>query len=73
MTPQVQEDQTMANPYGLGHAIPLPPKFNPTMPGVTYDQATQVSTIAGTPVVENPAMLGAWGVTWGDTKDGDTL
>lgn len=60
-------------PYGLGHAAPLPTAFSTTLPGVTYNPARQVSTIDGTPAVENPAALAHWGLTWGDTKDGDTV
>jgi putative ATP-grasp target RiPP len=60
-------------PFGLGHAAPLPTSFTATLPGVTYDQTRQVSTISGVPAVENPAALAQWAITWGDTKDGDTV
>lgn len=61
------------SPYGLGHAAPLPATFTASMPGVTYDPALQVSTVDGVPAVESPDMLAQWAVTWGDTKNGDTV
>ena len=60
-------------PYGLGHAVPLPNAFSAGLPGVTFDPSRQVSTLGGQPAVENPGMLAQWGITWGDTKDGDTV
>lgn len=60
-------------PYGLAHAVPLPTSFSSSLPGVSYDSARQISTVGGEAAVENPDMLAQWAVTWGDTKDGDTV
>jgi putative ATP-grasp target RiPP len=61
------------SPYGLTHSTPLPRAFTASTPGVSYDPTRQVSTAAGQPVVENPGALAQWGITWGDTQNGDTV
>lgn len=60
-------------PFGLAHAAPLPADYTTSLPGVSWDTSRQVSMVEGSPVVENPAALTQWALTWGDTKNGDTV
>ncbi|MGI5165118.1 hypothetical protein ACQEU3_12245 [Spirillospora sp. CA-253888] len=57
-------------PYGLEHQVRLPEVYTAPLPDVTYDPSIQLNVTGGRPLVQQPALLRQYTVTWG-TENND--
>ncbi|MFD0857210.1 hypothetical protein ACFQ07_33715 [Actinomadura adrarensis] len=56
-------------PYGLRHQVRLDEAYTAPISGIVYDPNRQLSTVGGRPLVEQPALLRQYTVTWGTTAN----
>ncbi|GAA2422691.1 hypothetical protein GCM10010191_38140 [Actinomadura vinacea] len=56
-------------PYGLRHQVHLDGAYTASIPGIVYDPHRQLSTVGGRPLVEQPALMRQYTVTWGTTHN----
>jgi hypothetical protein len=54
-------------PYGLRHQVRLDGAYTTPIPEIAYDPRRQLSTVGGRPLVEQPALMRQYTVTWGTT------
>jgi hypothetical protein len=56
-------------PYGLRHQVRLDGAYTAPITGIVYDPRRQLSTVSGKPLVEQPALMQQYTVTWGTTAN----
>lgn len=56
------------DPYGLRHQVQLDSAYTAPIPGLMYDPQRQLSTLGGSPLVEQPDLMRQYSVTWNTTN-----